>query len=145
MRRCRCPLRQTTETTKTRAKDDATRREGGGATTRDESGRWTTQGERVESDDGAMRWRRTTATEVRGEEVACWEVSSDQNQSRARFEQVFWRAARNTGVILRPQTPISYPSQKKIVQNDVTLITAKIQSNKIAANFVLRSLYFCKF
>jgi hypothetical protein len=32
---CRCPLRLTTETTKTRARDDATRREGGGATTRD--------------------------------------------------------------------------------------------------------------
>ena len=30
-------LRPTTETTKTRARDDATRREGGGATTRDES------------------------------------------------------------------------------------------------------------
>ena len=30
MRRCRCPLRPTTETTKTRARDDATRREGGG-------------------------------------------------------------------------------------------------------------------
>jgi hypothetical protein len=33
--------------------------------TRDKSGRWTTQGERVESDEGATRWRRT-ATEVRG-------------------------------------------------------------------------------
>jgi hypothetical protein len=32
----------------TRARDDATRREGGGATTRDESGRWTmTSGDRV--------------------------------------------------------------------------------------------------
>ena len=69
MRRCRCPLRPTTETTKTRARDDATRREGGGATTRDESGRWTTQGERVESDEGTTRWR-WTATEVRGEEAA---------------------------------------------------------------------------
>jgi hypothetical protein len=39
-----------------------------------------------------------------------------------QFEQVFWRAARNTGVILRPQTPLSYPSQKKTVQNDVMLI-----------------------
>ncbi len=29
-RRCRCPLRPTTETTKTRARDDATQREGGG-------------------------------------------------------------------------------------------------------------------
>jgi hypothetical protein len=42
---------------------------GGGATTRDESGRWTMQGERVESDEGATRCRRT-ATEVRGEETA---------------------------------------------------------------------------
>ena len=47
---------------------------GGGATTRDQSGRWTTQGERVESDEGATRWRRTAA-EVRGEEAACREVS----------------------------------------------------------------------
>jgi hypothetical protein len=75
-----------------------TRREGGGVTTRDGSGRWTTQGERVESDEGATRWWRT-ATEVRGEEAAYREVSSDQNQSRASFEQVFLRAARNTGVI----------------------------------------------
>ena len=44
-------------------------RGGGGATTRVESGRWTTQGERVESDEGATRCRRT-ATEVRGEEAA---------------------------------------------------------------------------
>jgi hypothetical protein len=58
----------------------------------------------------------------RGEEAAYREVSSDQNQSQASFEKVFWRAARNTGVILRPQTALSYPSQKKTVQNDVTLI-----------------------
>jgi hypothetical protein len=79
-----------------------------------------------------------------GEEMACREVSSDnQNQSRSSFEQVFWhaakkywgnflrpqlfeqvfwRAARNTGVILRPQTPLSYPSKTKTVRNDVTLI-----------------------
>ena len=48
-----------------------TRREGGrggGATTRDKSSRWTTQGERVESDEGATRcWQ--TVTEVRREEV----------------------------------------------------------------------------
>ena len=37
--------------------------------TSNESGRWTMQGERVESDEGAMRCRRT-ATEVRGEEAA---------------------------------------------------------------------------
>ena len=36
MRRCRCPLRLTTMTTKTRARDDATRG-GGEATTRDQS------------------------------------------------------------------------------------------------------------
>jgi hypothetical protein len=29
-----------------------------------------------------------------------------------QFEQVFWHAARNTGLILRPQTPLSYLSQK---------------------------------
>jgi hypothetical protein len=32
-----------------------------------------------------------------------------------QFEQVFWRAARNTGLIFRPQTQLSYPSQKKTV------------------------------
>ena len=32
------------------------------------------QGKRVESDEGATRWRRTV-TEVRGEEAACREVS----------------------------------------------------------------------
>jgi len=43
-------------------------------------------------------------------------------------EQVFWRATRNTGVNLRPQTPLSYPSQKKTVQNDVTLIHSQLKS-----------------
>ena len=62
------------ETTKTKARDDATRRERGGATTRDESGRWTTQGKRVESDESATRWR-WTAAEIRGEKAACREVS----------------------------------------------------------------------
>ena len=42
--------------------------------TRDESGRWTMHGEIVESEEGAPRWRRT-ATEVRGEEAVCREVS----------------------------------------------------------------------
>ena len=70
MRQCRCPLRPTMETTKTRVRDDTTRRERGGeATTRDESGRWMTQGEIVESDEDMTRWR-WTATEVRGEEAA---------------------------------------------------------------------------
>ena len=67
MWRCRCPLRPTTETTTmTRERDDAT---SGGGAIRDETGRWTTQGERVENDEGATRCRRT-ATEVRGEEAA---------------------------------------------------------------------------
>jgi hypothetical protein len=35
-----------------RARDDATRREGGGDN-KGREGRWTTQGERVESDEGA--------------------------------------------------------------------------------------------
>jgi hypothetical protein len=48
--------------------------------------------------------------------------SWERSLSSSVQEQVFWRAARNTGVILRPQTPLSYPSQKKTVQNDVTLI-----------------------
>jgi hypothetical protein len=104
-----------------RVRDNATRREGGGATTRDESGWWTTQGKRVESYEGATRWRRT-ATEVRGEEVACPEVSIRSESDSASFEQVFWCAEKNTGVILRPQTPLSYTSKKK-GQNDVTAET----------------------
>ena len=51
--------------------------------------------------------------EVRGEEVACRKVSIKSESASARFEQVFWRAEKNTGVILRPQTPLSYPSKKK--------------------------------
>jgi hypothetical protein len=51
--------------------------------------------------------------------------------------QVFWRAEKNTGVILRPQTPLSYPSQKKTVQNDVMLIHSKNLCKKNAANFDL--------
>jgi hypothetical protein len=74
----------------------------GGATTRDESGQWTTQGERVESDEGATRWRRT-ATEVRGEEAACWEVSITTENRRVRkwasFEQVFWCAEKNINIV----------------------------------------------
>jgi hypothetical protein len=50
------------------------------------------------------------------------ERSGDMSWSWSVHEQVFWRAAKNTGVLLRPQTPLSYPSQKKTVQNDVTLI-----------------------
>jgi hypothetical protein len=50
----------------------------------------------------------------------------EQKSKWASFEQVFWRAEKNTGVILRPQTPPIYPSQKKTVQNDVTLIHSKI-------------------
>ena len=42
---------------------------GGGGATRNESGRWMTQDERVENNEGATRcWR--TATEARGEEAA---------------------------------------------------------------------------
>ena len=57
------------------------------------------------------------------------------------MEQVFWLAARNTGLILRPQTPLSYPSQKKTMQNDVTLIHSSNCAKKNATNFVLRSHY----
>ncbi len=38
-------------------------------------------------------------------------------------EDVFWRAAKIPGSILRPQTPLSYPSQKKTAQKDVTAET----------------------
>jgi hypothetical protein len=69
---------------------------GGGVTTRDKSGRWTTQGERVESDEGATRWWRT-ATEVAGEEA----VSRSQSaEDWASFEQVFWRVKKIPGYFL---------------------------------------------
>jgi hypothetical protein len=57
---------------------------GRGATTRDESGRWMTQGERVESDEGMTRWRRTAA-EVMGEEAACREVSIRSESESSKF------------------------------------------------------------
>ncbi len=37
---------------------------------------------------------------------------------------VFWRAAKIPGSILRPQNPLSYPSQKITAQKDVTAETA---------------------
>jgi hypothetical protein len=40
-------------------------------------------------------------------------AGEEENQkSGASFEQVFWRAEKNTGVIL-DHKPLSYPSQKK--------------------------------
>jgi hypothetical protein len=54
------------------------------ATTRDESGRWTAQGERVESDEGATRCR-WTATEVRGEEAAYCNSHNIANKSYFYF------------------------------------------------------------
>jgi hypothetical protein len=53
----------------------------------------------------------------------------------------FLARSKNTGVILRSQTPLSYPSQKKTVQNDVTLIHSSNLRKKNAANFEIRSLY----
>ena len=54
MRRCRCPLQPTMETTKTRARDDATRQERGGAMTRDES-EWRVM--KAQQDGGGLRRR----------------------------------------------------------------------------------------
>ena len=66
--------------------------------------------------------------------------SESQDQTgKAESEQVFWRAARNTGVILRPQTPLSYPSQKKTVQNDVTLIHSENPSEKKHCKFCFKT------
>jgi hypothetical protein len=59
-------------------------------------------------------------------------------QSKSVHEQVFWRSARNTGVILRPQTPLSYPSQQKTVQNDVTLIHSENPSKKKRCEFCFK-------
>jgi hypothetical protein len=39
-------------------------------------------------------------------------------------EQVFRHAAKNPREILRPQTSLSYPTQKKTAQSDVTAETA---------------------
>jgi hypothetical protein len=61
-----------------------------------------------------------------------------RSECRASFEQVFWRAARITGVILRTQTPLSYPSQKKTVQNDVTLILSENPSEKKRCQFCFK-------
>jgi hypothetical protein len=64
------------------------------------------------------------------------------NPEGLNFEKVFWRAARNTGVILRPQTPLSYPSQKKTVQNDVTLIHSENPSEKRRCKFYFTTTLF---
>jgi hypothetical protein len=42
----------------------------------------------------------------------------------AGTEQVFWCTEKKSGSILRSQTPLSYPSQNKIAQSDVTAETA---------------------
>jgi hypothetical protein len=77
----------------------------------------------VESDDeGATGWRWTATKVSKGGGGG---VSSRSDQSRANFEQVFWHAENNTGVILRPQTPQSNPSQNKTAQSDVTAETAQ--------------------
>jgi hypothetical protein len=56
-------------------------------------------------------------------------------------EQVFWRAEKKSGSILRSQTPLSYPSQNKTAQSDVTAETALKSALKNAVNFKIRSLY----
>ena len=48
---------------------------------------------------------------------------------------VFWRAAKIPGSILRPQTPLSYPSQKKTAQKDVTAETALKSALKKRSEF----------
>jgi hypothetical protein len=46
-------------------------------------------------------------------------------------EQVFWHAAKNPREILRPQTPLRSPSQKKTAQSDATADTVlKIRTKK---------------
>ena len=133
MRRCRCPLRPTTETTKTRARDDATRRDerGGGATTRDKRQATTAR-------QGATLRSSRHCGDARGLVIYYefeWEVGRSQIRIRSDSEQVFGRAEKNTRVILRSQTPLSYPSQKKTVQNDVTLIHSENPSEKKRCEF----------
>ena len=48
-----------------------------------------------------------------------------------------WALQKKSQVILRPQTPLSYPSKKKTA-SDVTAETAQ----KNAVNFEIRPLYF---
>jgi hypothetical protein len=55
------------------------------------------------------------------------EVSTCESQAGcvgAGTEQVFWFAEKKLGSILRSQTPLSYPSQNKTAQSDVTAETA---------------------
>jgi hypothetical protein len=52
-----------------------------------------------------------------------------------RNNPIFWRAAKNTEVILRSQTPLSYPSKNKTAQIDVTLIHSKNPSEKKRCEF----------
>jgi hypothetical protein len=54
---------------------------------------------------------------------------------------VFWRAAKIPGSILRPQTPLSYPSQKKnSAERCDSWNCAKICAKKNAVNFKIRPL-----
>ena len=62
------------------------------------------------------------------------------NHRSLRNNPIFWRAAKNIGVILRSQTPLSYPSQNKTAEIDVKIIHSKNTSKKNAANFEIRSL-----
>jgi hypothetical protein len=97
MRRCRCPLRPTTETTKTRARDDATRREGGGRQ----------QGTSVRRRQPVKARRfgaRGMVVERSGEMSWSWE-----SESIICAGASFPVCCKKYWVILRPQTPRSYP------------------------------------
>ena len=57
-------------------------------------------------------------------------------------EQVFWCAEKNPKEILRPQTPLSYPSQKKnSTEWCDSWNCAKIRAKKNAVNIKIRQLY----
>jgi hypothetical protein len=106
MRRCRCPLRPTTETTKmtkTRARDDATRhneRGGGGDDKGQASGDDSPSRRDAAELEALWRCERSGDMSLSGK---LDHVGRSKNQCHffyeASFEQVFWRAEKNTRVI----------------------------------------------
>jgi hypothetical protein len=71
------------------------------------------------------------------------DVHFDQNQNGASFEQVFWRAEKNTRIILKSQTPLSYPSQNKTAQSDVSAKTALKSAQKKTCEFQNKITLLC--
>jgi hypothetical protein len=122
MQQCHCPLRPTTETTKTRARDNATRWEGGGNDkgrersvddARWESGEWWRRDEMAADGDGG-----------KGEKAACREVSIRSESESSKFWASFLARWKKYWGNSKTTNPTKLPVSKKTAQIDVTAETA---------------------